>query len=174
MDYDQNSIELANKQEAEETQFIFVIDGWGSMAGKQWNEQLESLRNILVDLSASPNNHISIVVFDSKAEVYCEDREAAAINVNAIRFPGAGTSASAAFHQANLIMSRYLRQMNLYFVYISDGQASHPAAEIQEMLRIKTTCTENGETFRYASILIGEGEGKRSMELINQELKGTS
>ena len=71
-------------------------------------------------------------------------------------------------------MSRYLGKMNLYFVYISDGEASHPAAEIQEMLRIKTTCTENGETFRYASILIGEGEGKRSMELINQELKGTS
>ena len=71
MDYDQNSIELANKQEVEETQFIFAIDGSGSMAGQKWSEQLESLRNILVDLSASPNNHISIVVFASNATIYC-------------------------------------------------------------------------------------------------------
>lgn len=90
MEYDQAAIEFTNRTESE-TQFIFAIDGSGSMSGQKWIDQLDSLKDILMGLGASQNNHISIIVFDSNATIYCENRDASSINVPAISFPGGGT-----------------------------------------------------------------------------------
>lgn len=120
LDYSRASIEFS-QQSQPETQFVIAIDGSSSMNGVKWREQLDSLRKILSDLSSNPSNHVSIVVFDSRATVFCENRGASSINVNAIQYPGGGTSAAEAFNQANVIMKRYLARMSLHFVYLSDG-----------------------------------------------------
>lgn len=168
LEYDQASIEFSNSStNVPETQFVFAIDGSGSMNGTPWHDQLESLKKILVDLSNSQNNHVSIIVFQSNATIFCENRDAATININAIPFPGGGTEPSAAFSQANKIMANYFNKMNLYFTYITDGEGSHPTAEIQDMLRIKSDNIAAGFTFNYTSILIGSGSSAH-MDALNR------
>lgn len=174
LEYDQASIEFSNQNDqVPETQFVFAIDGSGSMQGTKWAEQIDSLKKILVDLSGSPNNHVSIIVFESKAAIYCENREASSINVHGIQFPDGGTEPSAAFGKANQVMTCYSGKMNLYFVYISDGDGPHPTSEIQEMLKIKDATIAAGFTFNYASIQIG-ASSSAPMDTINHYLQGTS
>lgn len=70
-------------------------------------------------------------------------------------------------------MSKYIGNMSIYFVYISDGESSHPGTEIQKMLANKTAVINGGFEFNYASILIG-ASSSAPMDLINKELQGSS
>jgi hypothetical protein len=144
------------------------------MSRAKWVDQLASLKTILVDLSMNPKYRVSIIVFNTKATVFCKNREASSINVNAINFPGGGTYPGAAFGAANEIMNEYVGMMNLYYTYISDGIGPHPADEIREMLNIKKNTISNGYLFNYASILIGGTSSSVPMEIINKSLQGTS
>jgi hypothetical protein len=101
------------------------------MSGNNWEDQLTSLKTILVDLSVNPNNRVSIIVFACNAITFCENREASSINVNAISYPGGGTDTPVAFRTANSIMNRYVGTMNLYYIYISDGEGPHPTIELE-------------------------------------------
>ena len=100
LDYDQTSVQLIEEKNQSETQFVIAIDGSGSMHGRSWEELLDSLRNILVNLSTSSSYHVSIIVFASSATIFCENQAASTVNVKAIPYPGGGTSASAAWPSA--------------------------------------------------------------------------
>lgn len=52
-----------------ETQYVFALDGSGSMQGEKWNQLLVSVKNILSHLSKSRNNKASIIVFNDTAKI---------------------------------------------------------------------------------------------------------
>lgn len=142
--------------------------------GQKWCEQISELRNIIVSLSNS-NCHVSIIVFDSYSTVFCENKDPTLISTNAISCPGGGTDPRYAFASANTIMRKYVHQMGLYFVFISDGLFSHPASEISEMLKIKQQSLQYRNDFNYCSIFIGDGgSSPATMDRISNELGGTS
>ena len=62
------------------------------MEGDPWKDQLKSLKVILNDLSKSDQNLISIVVFDSNYQVFCNSKMASKIDVSTIPYPGGLTS----------------------------------------------------------------------------------
>lgn len=145
-------------------------------SNNKWADQLTSLKQILVDLSSSDRNRVSIIVFTDDPLIICENKSASEINVNTIKQPGGASDkeAVAAFSGANSIMTKYADVMNLHFVYISDGHGVHPTDQITEMLAIRKKANENGNSFKYASILIGGDLASSGMSKIQEKLPGES
>lgn len=55
------------------TQYVFALDGSGSMQGERWKQLIMSVKNILRHLSKSGNNYASIVVFNDTAKIIYEN-----------------------------------------------------------------------------------------------------
>ena len=62
------------------------------MNGNPWKDQLKSLKAILNDLSKSDQNLVSIIVFASNYQVFCNSKMASKIDVSTIPYPRGGTS----------------------------------------------------------------------------------
>lgn len=74
---------------------------------------------------------------------------------------------------ASQVMDGFVGRANIFFVFISDGEAVHPTNGIERMLLIKEETTKQGYLFEYASILIGH-VSSGPMDSINRYMRGTN
>jgi hypothetical protein len=102
--YSEGTIKFMESREGY-TEYIFAIDGSGSMEGQPWNDQLTSLKSILSSISTDPTNKTSILVFNTSCIPFCIHKDPSKIDVSQIPFPGGGTTPDPAFIKAAYIIS---------------------------------------------------------------------
>ncbi len=127
--YSEGTVDFIQSAQYDPTEYIFAIDGSGSMSGIPWNQQLKALQDILGTISGdSGANLASVLVFNGACIPFRIRENPRKINVNEIRFPGGGTTPDPTFIKTAEIMREVIRTQpkNVYFFYISDGGASHP------------------------------------------------
>lgn len=79
--------------------FIFALDESGSMYGEPWNDLIKALSETIDRIKPLKNAHISVINFNTKAEIIKERVLCTEVNPSHIPYRCGGTSFKAAFEK---------------------------------------------------------------------------
>jgi uncharacterized protein YegL len=128
--------------------YVLLLDASGSMNGNPWNALLQAVKEFIkIRIDSGAADRITIIVFDRNAKCDIFNVEAKAVDFTKIKYTGGGTDFSKAFELVvttikNIPLSNSTAQsaQNLPFIiiFMTDGQASHPDKQLDELLTMRT------------------------------------
>jgi uncharacterized protein YegL len=138
------------------------------MNGQPWSHLVAAVREFIQrrrDLRT--RDHITIISFSDHAKLEYFDEEVNNININSLTYHGGGTSFSAAFTQANECINRsQVIGTNYAIIFMSDGEASYPAHELNTLLRLHQQVIK-----KFWTLALGHAS-MRVLNQINQQMNG--
>ena len=111
---------------------------------------------------------ISIIKFDSSAQIVCENYNPSQVNPN-LSFRGGGTDFDPPFNEAARIARKYIDNSIIVFIFMTDGGASYPTNGVQALKSLQMV---HPNKLHYSGIQFNCNQ--QVMKLIATQLKGTS
>ncbi|KAI9916198.1 hypothetical protein PsorP6_017910 [Peronosclerospora sorghi] len=126
---------------------VFVLDCSGSMSGRPWDDLMAAWKEYIYNRLAdgASMDLVSVVTFDSHAEIVYEGRNITTMTNCLIRYRGGGTNYAAGLRSANEVLSRMaFDQYKPAIIFFSDGHPSDPLQGEQVATHIRECYEKNG------------------------------
>ena len=103
------------------------------MGGGPWNALMDAVRTFLSITTGK--GYVSIIRFDSSSSILKEHVPIDSSLADEIPYTGGGTTFAYPIQNAYDIMNRYKgnNEEDIYFIFMSDGQAEYPSAQISNI-----------------------------------------
>ncbi|CAF1591296.1 unnamed protein product, partial [Didymodactylos carnosus] len=162
----------SNQTETIPCHYIMLLDASSSMKGQPWNDLIEVVTIFIrLRLAAAMGDRVTILVFnDSVAPVYVNE-ELQAINITRIQYKGHGTNFAAAFRYVPRVIDQLCHDRNFQhfqnvIIFMSDGEASYPAEELNIICnQFRSVIT------KFWTVALGTRQ-KNVLSLINSTMDG--
>jgi uncharacterized protein with von Willebrand factor type A (vWA) domain len=158
--------------------FILLLDASGSMGGDRWNNLMEAVREFVRRRrELQTDDRITVIVFANKAQTPIKDQEIQNVDLQNIYYLDGGTSFKSAFACVNDCLTEFKPKISVHPVYekyaivfMSDGEDSYPADELDQILKAHDTVIK-----RFWTLALGDDKPKHMevLENINDKMKGS-
>ncbi|CAF4606531.1 unnamed protein product, partial [Rotaria sp. Silwood2] len=159
--------------EPESYHFILLLDKSGSMGDEnRWPRLMDAVNTLIKARkdSGTTQDRITIITFDNVATQSYFNKTMDSINTTTLPSPGGGTDFGAAFRSAIDVLAMMRTNstnstLKTIIVFMSDGEANFPTAEVNELKRMRSDIKE----FRTVSLSAGP-----TLKQINDEMDGVT
>ncbi len=151
--------------------YIFVLDDSGSMrSDNRWIDLMTAFTTSIELIKGLPQAQsfikISILLEGSTCSIYQENVTPSSVNLN-IKPRYQGNNFADTFEKAYNLMTKYVNESKIKFVFMTDGGAIYPLAQVNQIKVLKNAYPDKIQYFGIEFQTNGD-----TMKLISKELDG--